>query len=86
GAYHIHYNAPFAVSPYPWESSLFVGRAWSFYAAADPCCNTSGNSFPGVYPAGYSSQLTQRWRFGLTEAVPVNATIAVVLQVERDIV
>jgi hypothetical protein len=86
GAYRIHYSAPFAVSAYPWESSLFVGRAWSIYAGADPCCNTSGNLFPGVYPAGYSSQLTQRWRFGITEAVPVTATIAVVLQLERDIV
>jgi hypothetical protein len=86
GAYRIHYAAPFTVSPFPWESSLFLGRAWSIYAAPDPCCNTSGNPFPGIYPAGYSSQLTQRWRFGVTEAVPVTARISLVVQLERDIV
>ncbi|MGH7045813.1 MAG: tetratricopeptide repeat protein [Stellaceae bacterium] len=82
GAYHLHYAAPFSISAEPWESSIFLGRAWSIYAAPDPCCNTSGD--PQVFSP--SSQLTQRWRFGLTEAVPVNATVAIVLQLERDIV
>ncbi len=82
GSYRIHYGAPFSISAYPWESSAFVGRAWSIYASPDPCCNTGGN--PLVFSP--SSQLTQRWRFGVTEAVPVNATISVVLQLERDIV
>jgi tetratricopeptide (TPR) repeat protein len=85
-AYHIRYPAPFTAAPFPWESSVFLGRAWSIYAAPDPCCNTSGNIVPGVYPAGYSSQLTQRWRFGLTEAVPLTAQISLVVQLERDIV
>ena len=82
GSYRIHYNVPFRISPYPWESSVFLGRAWSIYAGPDPCCNTSGD------PSNFSpsSQLTQRWRFGVTEAVPVTARIAVVLQLERDIV
>jgi len=79
GAYHIHYDAPFGVNAYPWESSLFLGRAWSIYASPDPCCATG----PG---GGLSTQLTQRWRFGFTEAVPVTAAISVVLQLERDIV
>ena len=48
--------------------------------------NTSGNAFPGVYPNGFSTQLTQRWRFGVTQTWPVTATIAVVAQLERDIV
>ncbi|HTV45655.1 MAG TPA: tetratricopeptide repeat protein [Stellaceae bacterium] len=82
GAYRLHYAAPFSISVWPWESSAFLGRAWSLYAAPDPCCNTSGN--PQVFSP--SSQLTQRWRFGFTEAVPVNATMAIVLQLERDIV
>jgi hypothetical protein len=86
GAYRIRYNTPLRISPYPWESSIFLGRAWSIYAAADPCCNTSGNPVPGIYPDGFSSQLTQRWRFGFTEAVPVTPRIAVVLQLERDII
>ncbi len=33
-----------------------------------------------------SSQLTQRWRFGFTQTWPVSAKIAIVFQVERDIV
>jgi hypothetical protein len=82
GAYRIHYDVPFRILPYPSESSVFLGRAWSIYAAPDPCCSTSGN--PLVFSP--SSQLTQRWRFGFTETVPVTARIAVVLQLERDIV
>jgi hypothetical protein len=77
GTYHIHYGAPFAMSAYPWESSVFLGRAWSIYGGPDPCCLTG---------SGFSNQLTQRWRFGFTEAVPVNATISVVIQLERDII
>ncbi len=83
GAYRIHYDAPFKATPYPWETSLFLGRAWSIYAAPDPCCNTSSN--PDEFFSA-SSQLTQRWRFGVTEAVPVSRRIAIVLQLERDIV
>ncbi len=82
GAYRIHYDVPFRILPYPWESSVFLGRAWSIYASPDPCCNTSGN--PLIFSP--SSQLTQRWRFGFTETVPVTPRIAVVLQLERDIV
>ena len=33
-----------------------------------------------------SSQLTQRWRFGVTETWPVTPRIAIVVQVGRDIV
>ncbi len=88
GAYRIHYDAPFKVTPYPWETSLFLGRAWSIYAAPDPCCVT-GTQFDPVtntITEFFSSQLTQRWRFGITEAVPVTRRIAIVVQLERDIV
>jgi hypothetical protein len=83
GAYRLHYEAPLNVTRYPWETSLFLGRAWSIYASPDPCCNTS--STPDTTFSA-SSQLTQRWRFGVTEAVPVTPRIAIVLQLERDIV
>jgi Tetratricopeptide repeat len=84
GSYRIHYDVPIRISHYPWESSVFLGRTWSIYAAADPCCitNTNGTEFPN----DYSSQLTQRLRFGFTEAVPVTPRIAIVIQLERDIV
>jgi Tetratricopeptide repeat len=84
GAYRIHYDVPIRILHYPWESSVFLGRAWSIYAAADPCCVTG--STDGGFPNGFSSQLTQRWRFGLTQAVPVTPRIEIVLQLERDIV
>ena len=82
GSYRIHYDAPFAATADPWESTLFLGRAWSIYQAPDPCCNTSGDPF--IFSP--SSQLTQRWRFGFTQAVPVTSSISLILQLERDIV
>ncbi len=83
GAYRMHYNALLKLMPYPWETSLFLGRAWSIYAAPDPCCNTSSN--PDLF-FSTSNQLTQRWRFGVTQAIPMSRRIAIVLQLERDIV
>jgi hypothetical protein len=82
GSYQIRYPAPFKIHTDPLQTSFFLGRAWSNYAAPDPCCNTSGSS--SVFST--SSQLTQRWRFGATEIWPVTPRIAIVAQVERDIV
>jgi hypothetical protein len=82
GSYRIRYPDPTGFTPDQWETTPFVGRVWSYYAAPDPCCNTSGN--PGM--PGLSTQLTQRWRFGLSQTWPVTATAAVVAQLERDIV
>jgi tetratricopeptide (TPR) repeat protein len=82
-SYSMGYGAPFKLTSLPWQTSLFLGRAWSIYASPDPCCNTSGNPETSF---STSSQLTQRWRFGLTEAVPVTERLSVVLQLERDIV
>ena len=83
GTYWIRYDAPIEIALNPWESSIFLGRAWSNYASPDPCCNTSGN--PAIFFSA-SSQLTQRWRFGVTQTLPVAANAAIVLQLERDIV
>jgi len=83
GSYRIRYDDPFGLTQYPWETSPFVGRLWSNYAAPDPCCVTG----PIVdFPTGFSSQLTQRWRFGVTQTWQVLPNIAIVLQLERDIV
>ena len=82
GAYRIHYDAPHKLTAYPWQTSFFLGRAWSIYASPDPCCSTSGD--PNIFSP--SSQLTQRWRLGVTQAIPVTPRIALVLQLERDIV
>jgi hypothetical protein len=83
GSYRIRYDDPLGLTQYPWETSPFVGRLWSNYAAPDPCCVTG----PIVdFPTGFSSQLTQRWRFGVTQTWQVLPNIAIVLQLERDIV
>jgi Tetratricopeptide repeat len=85
GSYQIRYPAPFKIPTESWQTSFFLGRLWSYYAAPDPCCVTT-TTVPVIYPSGYSSQLTQRWRFGLTETWPVSPRIAIVAQIERDIV
>jgi len=82
GGYYFSYPIPFKMFKEPWETSLFLGRAWSIYSAPDPCCSTNNN--PDIFST--SSQLTQRWRFGVTETVPVTPRVAVVLQLQRDIV
>jgi len=81
GSYQIRYAAPFKIPTDAWQTTFFLGRAWSYYAAPDPCCNTSGTPFFSP-----STQLTQRWRFGVSETWPVTPRIAIVLQVGRDIV
>jgi hypothetical protein len=85
GSYQIRYPPPFKIGAEPWQSSFYAGRLWSYYAAPDPCCVTTTTA-PVFYPSGFSSQLTQRWRFGVTETVPVSPRIAIVIQIERDIV
>jgi hypothetical protein len=83
GSYQIRYRPPFGIPTDPWQSSLFLGRAWSYYAAPDPCCNTSRTP---LLTFSASTQLTQRWRFGFTETWPISPRIAIVAQVARDIV
>ena len=83
GSYRIRYQDPTGFTPYFWETAPFVGRAWSYYASPDPCCNTNAN--PNIF-FSTSTQLTQRWRFGVTQTWPVTATVAMVAQLERDIV
>src|SRR5271166_339794 len=86
GSYRIRYDDPTGITRNAWESSAYLGRAWSYYAAPDPCCITTASPPPHIYPNGFSSQLTQRWRFGLTQTWPVSTNAAIVLQVARDIV
>jgi hypothetical protein len=80
GAYRIRYDDPTGFTATTWETTPFVGRAWSYYDAPDPCCAT--NPVTG----GTSTQLTQRWRFGLTHTIALTPTVGIVTQVERDIV
>ena len=88
GSYRIRYDAPFGVTRYPWESSAFLGRLWSNYAAPDPCCVTGAqvDAATDTTVVTFSSQLTQRWRFGVTQTWQVLPNVAIVLQAERDII
>ena len=88
GSYRIRYDDPLGITQYPWESSAFLGRLWSTYASPDPCCVT-GTHFDAATDTTvvtFSSQLTQRWRFGATQIWQVLPNIAIVLQLERDII
>ena len=86
GSYRIRYDDPLGITQYSWESSAFFGRVWSNYASPDPCCVTTTTPDTVAFPSGFSSQLTQRWRFGLTQTWLMSANTAIVLQVERDII
>jgi hypothetical protein len=88
GSYRIRYDDPLGVTKYPWESSVFVGRLWSNYAAPDPCCVTGSTFDPATDTtvSTFSPQLTQRWRFGVTQTWQVLPNASIVVQVERDII
>jgi tetratricopeptide (TPR) repeat protein len=82
GSYHITYDDPVKLLRYPWETTVFLSRVWDNYAAPDPCCNTSGNPF--VFSG--SDRYDRHWRFGLTQAFQFAPNMALVVQVQRDVV
>jgi hypothetical protein len=86
GSYRIRYGDPLGITQYQWETSPFLGRLWSNYGAPDPCCVTTTTPSPIAYPSGFSTQLTQRWRFGVTQTWQVLPNAAIVLQLQRDII
>jgi hypothetical protein len=79
--YRLRYRGPDGTPPHPWETDFYVSRSWASYAAPDPCCSTSGTAFFSP-----SSRNDRHWRFGVTQTFPVTATVAVVAQLQRDIV
>ena len=81
GSYHIRYRTPRAILPNFLETTFYLGRSWALYAAPDPCCSTSG-----TFLFSPSDRFDRRWRFGITQSLIISPRIALVLQVERDIV
>ncbi len=81
-AYHLRYDDPTGYLHFPWETTVFLGRSWAYYAAADPCCNTS--STPGFFSP--STRFDRHWRFGVTQSFQVSDNIAAVVQLQRDVV
>jgi hypothetical protein len=80
-AYRIRYDDPTGILRFPLETTFFLGRSWADYAAPDPCCNTSGTA--AFSP---SERLDRRWRFGITQSFQVASDIAIIVQLQRDIV
>lgn len=81
GSYRIRYDDPAGWQSQPWDTTFYASHSWAYYEAPDPCCNSSGS-------AAISLPSTRRdgdWRFGVTQSIPVTDTMAVVVQVQRDI-
>ena len=77
-AYHVRYDDPTGRLHFPWETTVFGGRSWANYEAPDPCrCNDSQT---------FADRFDRRWRFGLTQSFQVSDNVAVVVQLQRDIV
>lgn len=73
-AYRIRYADPTGILRQPVESNFFLYRSGAFYAAPDPCCGVTSN------------RSDQRWRFGISQTLPITNDVAVVIQAQRDIV
>jgi tetratricopeptide (TPR) repeat protein len=82
GSYALNWDDPWKITPYPFETTFFLARSWALYDGPDPCCNTSGN--PLFFSP--STRHDRRWRFGLTHALVVSPSTAIILQLQRDIV
>jgi hypothetical protein len=82
-AYRVHYDDPTGILHFPWETTFLVGRSWAYYAAPDPCCNTSNN--PNLF-FSTSDQFTRHWRFGITQNFQVSDNVSVIVQLQRDVV
>jgi hypothetical protein len=80
--YQIRYDGPAGWFHFPWQTVVFGSRTWSDYHQPDPCCNTSGN--PLIFSP--SSRFDRHWRFGVTQTFDVASNIAVVVQLQRDVV
>jgi len=81
-SYRIRYADPTHTLRLPWESALFAGRSWGYYAAPDPCCSTSGLPFS----PSFSNRFDRRWRIGLSQTFMVRDNVGIVVQLQRDVV
>ena len=73
-SYRIRYDDPTLFFRHPLETNFSLSYSSADYAAPDPCCGVASNRFD------------RRWRFGVAQSFPVTADVAVVLQLQRDIV
>jgi TPR repeat protein len=71
-SYHIHYDDPTGFLRVPLDTTFSLSRSWAYYAAPDPCCG--------------AVRFERHWRFGITQSFPISRDVAMVAQVQRDIV
>jgi hypothetical protein len=74
-AYRIRYDDPTGFLRIPLETNFSLSRSWALYAAPDPCCGS-----------GLNDRFERHWRFGITQSFSVSNDIAIVMQLQRDIV
>ncbi len=71
-AYRIRYDDPTGYLRGPWETTFYLGHSWANYAGPDPCCG--------------AVRFERHWRVGLTQSFQVAADVAIIMQLQRDIV
>jgi len=82
-AYRIRYDDPIDFFRLPWETTFFLSRSYSNYDAPDPCCVT-GTTISGG--PSFSDRHDKRWRFGMTQSIQIRDNLALIVQLQRDIV
>jgi len=82
GGYRIRYDDPTGLLKLPWETVGFLSRSYAVYQSPDPCCVTGYDGFGPTF----SDRFDRHWRFGVTQTFQVAQNMAVVLQLQRDIV
>jgi tetratricopeptide (TPR) repeat protein len=76
-AYHLQYDDPTHWLQLPWDTTLYGAAAWSNYAAPQFLPNGLA-----IFPTRHDAH----WRFGVTQSFPIRDNVAIVLQLQRDIV
>jgi len=80
-SYHIRYDDPTHWLHLPWDTTVYGAGAWSDYAAPEFAPDGPPLFGSEIFPTRFDTH----WRFGVTQSFPVRENIALVLQVQRDV-
>ncbi len=81
-SYHLRYDDPTHWLHLPWDTTFFGNAAFSDYAAPQFAPASPPLFGTEIFPTRHDTH----WRFGLTQSFLMRPDLAVVLQVQRDIV
>ncbi len=70
----IRYDDPTRFFRRPLETNFSISHSWADYVAPDPCCAVANNRFD------------RHLRFAVAQTLPITSDVAVVMQLQRDIV